>query len=108
MFTYSIYVEMFIRLLHNKFILPHFKLPTYFMVVLFRHANVILKHILLILIFWLYLALSKFKYYPMSQTIIPKFAVVKQSLHTELKKRVQAYFDEKNITSAGTPNWCKK
>ncbi len=40
----------------------------------------------------------------MSQTIIPKFAVVKQSLHTELKKRVQAYFDEKNITSAGTPN----
>ena len=54
---------MFIRLLHNKFILPHFKLPTYFMVVLFRHANVILKHILLILIFWLYLALSKYKYY---------------------------------------------
>jgi linoleoyl-CoA desaturase len=40
----------------------------------------------------------------MAQTIIPKFPVVKAPLHTELRKRVQAYFDEKDITSAGTAN----
>ncbi len=40
----------------------------------------------------------------MSHLSIPKFPVVKAPLHTELKKRVQAYFDEKGITSAGTAN----
>ncbi len=40
----------------------------------------------------------------MSQIHIPKFPVVKAPLHAELKKRVQAYFDEKGITSAGTAN----
>ncbi len=40
----------------------------------------------------------------MAAITAPKFPVVKASLHTELKKRVQAYFDEKGITSAGTPN----
>jgi linoleoyl-CoA desaturase len=39
----------------------------------------------------------------MSDFAIPKFPVVKQSLHTELKKRVQAYFDERGIESTGTP-----
>ena len=34
---------------------------------------------------------------------IPKFPVVTQSLHAELKKRVQAYFDERGIQSTGTP-----
>ncbi len=34
---------------------------------------------------------------------IPKFPVVNQSLHAELKKRVQAYFDERGIQSTGTP-----
>lgn len=39
----------------------------------------------------------------MSQIVIPKFPAVKQSLHTELKKRVQAYFDEKGIDATGNP-----
>ncbi|MBY0480394.1 MAG: acyl-CoA desaturase [Chitinophagaceae bacterium] len=34
---------------------------------------------------------------------IPKFPVVAHSLHTELKKRVQQYFDDKGIRSTGTP-----
>ncbi|MEN9598878.1 MAG: hypothetical protein RL596_1189 [Bacteroidota bacterium] len=38
----------------------------------------------------------------MSTVTIPKFPVVKQSLHLELKKRVQAYFDEKGINATGT------
>jgi len=38
----------------------------------------------------------------MSTITIPKFPVVKQSLHLELKKRVQAYFDEKGINATGT------
>jgi linoleoyl-CoA desaturase len=32
---------------------------------------------------------------------IPKFPVVKDSLHTELRKRVQQYFDENNISATG-------
>lgn len=39
----------------------------------------------------------------MSQVAIPKFPAVKQSLHTELKKRVQQYFDERGISSTGNP-----
>lgn len=39
----------------------------------------------------------------MSTFAIPKFPVVKQSLHSELKKRVQQYFDEQGIKSTGTP-----
>jgi linoleoyl-CoA desaturase len=39
----------------------------------------------------------------MSTFAIPKFPVVKQSLHADLKKRVQAYFDEQGIKSTGTP-----
>ncbi len=38
----------------------------------------------------------------MAEFISPKFPVVKQSLHAELRQRVQAYFDEKGITSTGT------
>ncbi len=38
----------------------------------------------------------------MSTFSIPKFPVVKESLHTELKKRVQQYFDERGIQSTGT------
>ena len=41
-------------------------------------------------------------------TAIPKFPVVKQSLHTELRKRVQAYFDEKGIKSTGNPHLVTK
>ena len=33
----------------------------------------------------------------------PKFPATKDSLHAELKKRVQAYFDEKGIDATGTP-----
>ena len=39
----------------------------------------------------------------MSQFTIPKFQSVDKSLHTELKTRVQQYFDEKGIDSTGTP-----
>ncbi|GAC1453206.1 MAG: acyl-CoA desaturase [Chitinophagaceae bacterium] len=39
----------------------------------------------------------------MSQLAIPKFPTVKQSLHTELKKRVQQYFDERGINGTGNP-----
>ncbi|OZA62015.1 MAG: acyl-CoA desaturase, partial [Sphingobacteriia bacterium 39-39-8] len=39
----------------------------------------------------------------MSTFAIPKFPVVKQSLHSELKKRVQQYFDEQGIKSTGNP-----
>ncbi|MFW2476926.1 MAG: fatty acid desaturase family protein [Sediminibacterium sp.] len=39
----------------------------------------------------------------MSQVSTPKFPSVKQSLHTELKKRVQQYFDERGIASTGNP-----
>lgn len=39
----------------------------------------------------------------MPEFAIPKFPVVNQSLHSELKKRVQAYFDERGIVSTGTP-----
>ena len=33
----------------------------------------------------------------------PKFPATKDSLHAELKRRVQAYFDEKGIDATGTP-----
>ena len=39
----------------------------------------------------------------MPEFAIPKFPVVNQSLHAELKKRLQAYFDEKGIQSTGNP-----
>lgn len=39
----------------------------------------------------------------MSLPAVPKFPAVKQSLHTELKKRVQAYFDENGINATGNP-----
>jgi linoleoyl-CoA desaturase len=39
----------------------------------------------------------------MRQLTIPRFPAVKQSLHTELRKRVQTYFDSKGIASTGTP-----
>ncbi len=39
----------------------------------------------------------------MSQIAIPKFPAVKQSLHTELKKRVQEYFDHRGINATGNP-----
>lgn len=40
----------------------------------------------------------------MSQFATPKFpATPHQSLHTDLKKRVQAYFDERGIDSTGNP-----
>jgi linoleoyl-CoA desaturase len=39
----------------------------------------------------------------MSQVSTPKFPAVKQSLHTELKKRVQQYFDERGIAPTGNP-----
>ncbi|TDO28292.1 fatty acid desaturase family protein [Sediminibacterium goheungense] len=39
----------------------------------------------------------------MSQVTTPKFPAVKQSLHTELKKRVQQYFDERGIAPTGNP-----
>ncbi len=35
---------------------------------------------------------------------IPKFPAVKDSLHSELRKRVQAYFDEKGISATGNIN----
>ena len=38
----------------------------------------------------------------MSNFTIPKFPVTKHSLHAELKKRVQAYFDDLGIVSTGT------
>ena len=38
----------------------------------------------------------------MSQFVTPKFQTVSQSLHTDLKNRVQKYFDEKGIQSTGT------
>ncbi|HMZ46983.1 MAG TPA: acyl-CoA desaturase [Chitinophagaceae bacterium] len=37
----------------------------------------------------------------MSITQIPKFPVVKDSLHAELRKRVQQYFDDKGIKATG-------
>jgi linoleoyl-CoA desaturase len=50
--------------------------------------------------------LGTFAYYhltiPMSQFSIPKFPAVSGSLHTELKNRVQQYFDDKGIKSTGT------
>jgi linoleoyl-CoA desaturase len=39
----------------------------------------------------------------MSQFAIPKFPTVAKSLHTDLKKRVQEYFDERGISSTGNP-----
>ncbi len=39
----------------------------------------------------------------MRQLTIPRFPTVKQSLHTELRKRVQAYFDTKGIATTGSP-----
>jgi linoleoyl-CoA desaturase len=39
----------------------------------------------------------------MSQFAIPKFPTVAKSLHTDLKKRVQEYFDERGINSTGNP-----
>ncbi len=38
----------------------------------------------------------------MRQLTIPRFPTVKQSIHTELRKRVQAYFDAKGISSSGS------
>jgi len=38
----------------------------------------------------------------MRQLTIPRFPVVKQSLHIELRKRVQAYFDAKGIATTGS------
>ena len=37
----------------------------------------------------------------MTPFTMPKFPVVKESLHTELRKRVQQYFDENNISATG-------
>jgi len=37
----------------------------------------------------------------MSVSIVPKFPTVKESLHTELRKRVQQYFDENEIKQTG-------
>ncbi|HVZ25659.1 MAG TPA: acyl-CoA desaturase [Sediminibacterium sp.] len=39
----------------------------------------------------------------MSQFAIPKFPTVARSLHTDLRKKVQAYFDEKGIDGTGNP-----
>lgn len=39
----------------------------------------------------------------MSQFVVPKFPSASQSLHTELKKRVQDYFEKKGIDSTGNP-----
>ena len=39
----------------------------------------------------------------MSQFTMPKFPAVTQSLHTDLKRRVQEYFDQKGIDSTGNP-----
>lgn len=44
----------------------------------------------------------------MSASITPKFPAVKNSLHLELKKRVQAYFDEKGILATGNINLFSK
>ena len=40
----------------------------------------------------------------MSQFAIPKFPAVTHSLHSELKKRVQDYFEQRGIDSTGNPN----
>ena len=45
---------------------------------------------------------STYYFIAMSTFTIPKFPVTKQSLHAELKKRVQAYFDDRGIVSTGT------
>ena len=37
----------------------------------------------------------------MSSLVMPKFPVVKESLHAELRKRVQQYFDENGISATG-------
>ena len=39
----------------------------------------------------------------MSQFAMPKFPAVTKSLHTDLKRRVQEYFDQKGIDSTGNP-----
>lgn len=39
----------------------------------------------------------------MNNFVAPKFPHVKQPLHLELKKRVQAYFDERGINATGNP-----
>jgi len=39
----------------------------------------------------------------MSTSLIPKFPAVKNSLHTELRNRVQEYFDTKGINATGNP-----
>lgn len=39
----------------------------------------------------------------MSQIIIPKFPSVSRSLHTDLKKKVHEYFEQKGINTTGTP-----
>ncbi|NCI47086.1 fatty acid desaturase family protein [Sediminibacterium soli] len=39
----------------------------------------------------------------MSQLSIPKFPSVNRSLHTDLKKRVHEYFEQKGIKTTGTP-----
>jgi len=39
----------------------------------------------------------------MSQFAIPKFPAAAQSLHTDLKRRVQEYFDQRGIDSTGNP-----
>lgn len=44
----------------------------------------------------------------MSASITPKFPAVKNSLHSELKKRVQEYFDEKGISITGNLNLFSK
>ena len=37
----------------------------------------------------------------MSSSVLPKFPVVKESLHAELRRRVQQYFDENGISATG-------
>ncbi|HJV19993.1 MAG TPA: acyl-CoA desaturase [Sediminibacterium sp.] len=44
----------------------------------------------------------------MNNFVIPKFPHVKQSLHLELKRRVQAYFDERGINATGNPTLFSK
>lgn len=42
------------------------------------------------------------QFFVMIKSAIPKFPQVKESLHAELKKRVQAYFEEQGIEATGT------
>lgn len=44
----------------------------------------------------------------MNNFVTPKFPHVKQSLHLELKRRVQAYFDERGINATGNPTLFSK